>query len=95
MALYPCTDEGREIVEKVKSLNLPELFIVSKVILDKEWPDAENICGKGTNFDSINIEVMNAPGEKCPRCWMHSEEANAEGLCPRCAKVMADFVTEE
>ena len=95
VALYPCTDEGREIVEKVKSLNLPELFIVSKVILDKEWPDAENICGKGTNFDSINIEVMNAPGEKCPRCWMHSEEANAEGLCPRCAKVMADFVTEE
>ena len=95
VALYPCIDEGREIIEKVKSLNLPELFIVSKVILDKEWPDAGNICGKGTNFDSINIEVMNAPGEKCPRCWMHSEEANAEGLCPRCAKVMADFVTEE
>ena len=95
VALYPCTDEGREIIEKVKSLNLPELFIVSKVILDKEWPDSENICGKGSNFDSINIEVMNAPGEKCPRCWMHSEEANEEGLCPRCAKVMADFVTEE
>ena len=37
----------------------------------------------------LSVSVEDAPGTKCPRCWKHSESADAEGLCPRCALVMA------
>ena len=32
------------------------------------------------------VEVKAAQGVKCPRCWKFSD---ADGLCPRCAEVMA------
>ena len=38
--------------------------------------------------DVLAVKVDNAAGTKCPRCWKHSLEANAEGLCPRCAEVV-------
>mgnify|MGYP007043852619 CR=1 FL=1 len=48
------------------------------------------VTGTGTNFPGLHISVRNAPGTKCPRCWMHSEQADPEtGLCPRCAAVVA------
>ena len=39
--------------------------------------------------DSVKASAEEAAGTKCPRCWKHSTAANAEGLCPRCAAVMA------
>ena len=33
-------------------------------------------------------EVTKAPGTKCPRCWNYSEEADEDGLCPRCRRVI-------
>ena len=53
---------------------LADIFIVSKVEL--------------TIGDALAVKVDNAAGTKCPRCWKHSLEANAEGLCPRCAEVV-------
>ncbi|MFR1190056.1 MAG: zinc finger domain-containing protein [Oscillospiraceae bacterium] len=48
------------------------------------------VTGAGANFPGLHISVHNAPGTKCPRCWMHSEQADPEtGLCPRCAAVVA------
>ena len=41
--------------------------------------------------DSVKASAEEAAGTKCPRCWKHSTAANAEGLCPRCAEVMAKF----
>jgi isoleucyl-tRNA synthetase len=52
------------------------------------------VVGKGVNFPDLTIYVSEAKGEKCPRCWMHSLQANAEGLCPRCAGVIAKLETE-
>ena len=57
-------------------------------------PKEENVCGTGANFPGMRIEVLPAAGEKCPRCWMHSTEANAEGLCPRCARVVAGLTLD-
>ncbi|MCR5826197.1 MAG: isoleucine--tRNA ligase [Oscillospiraceae bacterium] len=37
------------------------------------------------------VEVQSAQGVKCPRCWKFSEQANADGLCPRCAAVVASL----
>ena len=69
-------------------------FIVSDVLLENGAPAEENVCGTGANFPGMRIEVLPAAGEKCPRCWMHSTEANAEGLCPRCARVVAAMDVE-
>ncbi len=68
-------------------MNLAELFIVSAA--DWAEPEADALTGSGSNFGGLTIGVTEARGEKCPRCWMHSESANAEGLCPRCASVIS------
>ena len=54
---------------------LADLLIVSQV--------------KVTVGDTLSASVAEAEGAKCPRCWKHSTHADAEGLCPRCAKVVA------
>ena len=81
-------EAARAAVEAVKGLNLAELFIVSDVALG-EKPREDSVVGRGERFPGLHIEVRNADGVKCPRCWMHSTRANADGLCPRCAAVMA------
>ena len=94
VALYAGYEASRTALEAVKELNLAELFIVSDVLLENGAPKEENICGSGANFPGMRIEVLPAAGEKCPRCWMHSTQANAEGLCPRCAAVLAAMELE-
>ena len=56
---------------------LADLLIISQV---------EVAVGEG-----VKASAEEAAGTKCPRCWKHSTAANAEGLCPRCAEVMAKF----
>ena len=72
--------------------NLAEICIVSAV----DWSAAEEgaVVGNGVNFPGLTVGVSEAKGEKCPRCWMHSTAANAEGLCPRCAAVIAKMDIE-
>ena len=94
VALYAGDEASRAALEAVKELNLAELFIVSDVLLENGAPKEENICGSGANFPGMRIEVLPAAGEKCPRCWMHSTQANAEGLCPRCAAVLTAMELE-
>ncbi len=94
VALYAEDEASRAALEAVKDLDLAELFIVSDVLLENGAPKEENVCGVGASFPGMRIEVLPAAGVKCPRCWMHSTEANAEGLCPRCARVVAALETE-
>ena len=54
---------------------LADLLIVSKV---------ETTVGS-----ELAVSVSEAAGTKCPRCWKHSTEADENGLCPRCASVIA------
>jgi isoleucyl-tRNA synthetase len=75
-----------------EGLNLSEIFIVSSC--DWEAPAAGATVGSGTNLPKLTVGVTEARGEKCPRCWMHSEQANADGLCPRCAAVIAKMDVE-
>ena len=84
-----------EALKAVREMNLAELFIVSNVSVADERARENAVTGSGTNFPGLTIEVTEAPGTKCPRCWMHSEQANEEGLCPRCAEVMKNFVETE
>ena len=72
--------------------NLAEICIVSAV--DWAAPEAGAEVGNGVNCPDTTIGVSEAKGEKCPRCWMHSEAATAEGLCPRCAAVISQMDLE-
>ena len=84
--------ENAELKAACESLNLAEICLVSAV----DWSEAEEGAevGTGTNFADLTIGVSEAKGEKCPRCWMHSLAANAEGLCPRCAAVISKLDIE-
>ncbi|MDO5400505.1 MAG: isoleucine--tRNA ligase [Eubacteriales bacterium] len=72
--------------------NLSELFIVSECT----WgaPEAGAETAQAENFPGLTIGVSEAKGEKCPRCWMHSQSADENGLCPRCAAVVAKLDVE-
>ena len=64
------------------STDLPELFIVSTVLL-QESPTAE----------SIEVSAHAAAGDRCPRCWRTVTELHetAHGsVCPRCAHAVAE-----
>ncbi len=69
-----------------KDMNLAEICIVSSC----QWEDIAQgaTTGVGQNLPQLTVGVTEARGEKCPRCWMHSEQADTEGLCPRCASVI-------
>ena len=75
-----------------EGVNLAEIFIVSNCAWSAPEADAE--AAQGVNFPGLTVGVSEAKGVKCPRCWMHSENANSEGLCPHCAAVLAKMDVE-
>ena len=89
--LHAKDEASLELLDEVGSMNLSELFIVSQCLIkDEDSEEAEAVSGAGSNNPGLNISVIEAPGVKCPRCWMHSLNAQPEtGLCPRCAAVIA------
>ena len=91
VTLHAESDSAREALREVGGMNLAELFIVSRCLIAEDGEDgAEAVTGEGENIPGLRIAVTEAPGLKCPRCWMHSVEADPEtGLCPRCAAVVA------
>ena len=68
-------------VAEMPAAQLADLFIVSTVEV--------------TVGEELAVSVTEAAGEKCPRCWKHSTQAGADGLCPRCAAVVANCSVEE
>ncbi len=73
---------GRDWYEFAKSVenDLVAAFIVSAVDVEK------------SEFDGVNVKVEVAPGEKCERCWTHSDTvgkcAEHPTLCARCAEIV-------
>ena len=82
---------SKATVERISDMNLSELFIVSECLIsDEDEHDPEAVVGDGSYNSGLTVSVKEAPGTKCPRCWMHSTKADPEtGLCPRCAAVVA------
>ena len=84
------SEEAKALVGSVSDMNLSELFIVSRCLISDDEPAEGAVVGQGANVPGLAVSVIEAPGVKCPRCWMHSEQADPEtGLCPRCAAVVA------
>ena len=82
---------SKQTVERISDMNLSELFIVSECLIsDEDETDPAAVVGEGSYNSGLTVSVKEAPGTKCPRCWMHSTKADPEtGLCPRCAAVVA------
>jgi len=82
---------SKQTVERISDMNLSELFIVSECLIsDEDEHDPEAVVGDGSYNSGLTVSVKEAPGTKCPRCWMHSTKADPEtGLCTRCAAVVA------
>ena len=78
---------AESVLKAVSDMDLKELFIVSAVDFGEAPSDA--VTGQGDNYPGLAIAVSNAPGVKCPRCWMHTEAPDADGLCPRRSAVVA------
>ena len=67
-------------LSELSAQELSDLLIVSQVEL--------------TVGEELKISVSNAAGVKCPRCWKHSHSQHPDGLCPRCAAVVAKLPQE-
>ena len=64
--------------------DLAALCIVSQVKV------AQGAAGfQSEAVPGLAVQVAQAAGAKCPRCWNHNEHVNADGLCPRCAAVVS------
>ena len=89
VTLRAADDASQQVLKTAGSMNLSELFIVSSCLVSDSDPE-ESVTGSGSSFPGLSISVQEAPGTKCPRCWIHSVDADPEtGLCPRCARVLA------
>ncbi len=73
---------GRDWYDFAKSVegDLISAFIVSAVAVEK------------SEFDGVDVKVEVAPGEKCERCWIHSDTVGKcekhPTLCARCAEIV-------
>jgi isoleucyl-tRNA synthetase len=83
--------EDRDVLELLKSYekDLPSIFIVSQVeVLNSKYSFGKN----AQKQDGIMIEVVNAEGKKCERCWIYSKSVGKSKeyptLCEKCVKVM-------
>jgi isoleucyl-tRNA synthetase len=84
--------QNSDLKAACEGINLAEIFIVSSC----DWEAAPEgaTVGTGANLPTLTVGVTEARGEKCPRCWMHSEESGADGLCKRCASVISQMDIE-
>ena len=82
--------EGAELLDRISDMDLRDLFIVSECLISEDADEEDAVSGVGSANPELKISVREAPGVKCPRCWMHSLKADPEtGLCPRCADVVS------
>ena len=87
-------EETAKVLDELSTMNLSEMFIVSKCLINEEASE-ESVSGEGSKNPGLAISVKEASGVKCPRCWVRTDEADSEtGLCPRCSKVVATLPAE-
>ncbi|MBP3892388.1 MAG: isoleucine--tRNA ligase [Solobacterium sp.] len=73
MVTLGCSSDEKELIEKTIP-NVAQWLIVSKVNFEES--------------EEVRASISKAPGVKCPRCWNYTEDANEEGLCVRCQRVL-------
>ena len=84
--------ESKAVLDRVSDMDLKELLIVSEcLIADDDAVEEGSVTASGSYNTGLTVSVKEADGVKCPRCWMHSKDADPEtGLCPRCKSVLEE-----
>ena len=77
--LINVSDEDRALIAELCGDQFHQWLIVSKVSFSIDELKPYDVC---------QVEIVKAEGTVCPRCWNISEQADEEGLCPRCRKVL-------
>ena len=91
VTLTASDDEARELLSSVSGINLSEMLIVSECLVNGDVAP-EAISAHGGRYSGLTVSVKEAEGTKCPRCWIHTRNADPEtGLCPRCKNVVASL----
>ena len=88
--LVSATGKARAFLEQ-NLAELPSLFIVSQVDLVAEpSPKAQPLALAGVfPDDKVQVEVVAANGQKCPRCWKYSEAAGRDReVCDECSAAL-------
>ena len=92
VTLHAGDDAATDALVQTMGLNLAELFIVSQCVVSGAAPAEGSVTGAGTAFPGLTVEVSEAQGGKCERCWMQSATVGADAdhptLCARCAQVV-------
>ena len=92
VTLHAGDDAATDALVQTMGLNLAELFIVSQCVVSNAAPAEGSVTGAGTAFPGLTVEVSEAQGGKCERCWMQSATVGADAdhptLCARCAQVV-------
>ncbi|MCI2058166.1 MAG: isoleucine--tRNA ligase [Oscillibacter sp.] len=93
VSLHADDDDAARALMGTFGVSLSEVFIVSDCNITNTEPAADSVVGRGVNFPGLTVEVSEAQGGKCERCWMHSprvgDNPNYPTLCPRCADVVS------
>lgn len=79
LIIYP-KGKVADLLDKL-NVNLAQIFIVSRLDIVKDG------FGKYKGVD-VSIDVHEAPGTTCLRCWQVVPAVDDDGLCPRCAEVL-------
>ena len=74
-AIIECTKADKDLLEGTLKEDVAQWLIVSKATLKEA--------------ETNKVSIIKATGDKCPRCWNYTEEADENGLCPRCHRVMS------
>ncbi len=84
--------QDADLLAVCKDIDLAEICIVSSCAWE-EVPEGAT-SGVGTNLSQLTVGVTEAKGDKCPRCWMHTQTPDENGLCKRCAAVISQMDIE-
>lgn len=94
LVLYASGD-ALNLLRSVES-ELATYFIVSAITLVGGQDTAPTTAFRAETLP-LSVQVVPAAAQKCERCWIHAElistgqlETEENGLCKRCAAVMAD-----
>ena len=83
-----------EIAGALLHMEDPEgFFIVSQLEVKETGATPEDTDGEQA-LSGVDITVLRAEGDKCPRCWVWSIEIGSDidfpEVCPRCARVLKE-----
>ncbi|MFP4399059.1 MAG: isoleucine--tRNA ligase [Desulfonatronovibrio sp.] len=92
VTLYVDDDKFQALSSLEKELGY--IFIVSRALV-RPMEEAPRDIFASQEVQGLKVMVQKAPGEKCERCWIYSQELNQDRACPRCERILNELGGEE